>query len=163
VFTNPLEPLFVTSVFLLKRDFDADDVLTRLPLNRFMERLLIGITPYGTREIAYNNYRATDDVTERKFIADVEQEANAAGQPLYPSLLAKPDVPETLMEEFELFRVMYQAAACYDLNTTLQKDPTVNTKMEAVRRTMDLIAKAVDTRPEELSLTIANYGEFVDA
>jgi len=163
VFTNPLEPLFVTSVFLLKRDFETDEVLQRLPLNVFMERLLIGITPYGTREIAYNNYRATDDVTERKFIADVEQEAKAAGQPLYPLLIAKPDVPETLLEEFELFRVMYQSSACYALNTVLQKDPTVSTKMEAVRRTMDLIAMAVEERPEELNLTIDNYGAFVDA
>ncbi len=163
VFTNPLEPLFVTSVFLLKRDFEADEVLQRLPLNVFMERLLIGITPYGTREIAYNNYRATDDVTERKFIADVEQEAISDGTPLYPLLIAKPEVPETLLEEFELFRVMYQSAACYALNTVLQKDPSVTTKMEAVRRTMDLIAMAVEERPEELNLTIDNYGAFVDA
>jgi len=161
VFTNPLEPLFVTSVFLLKRDFETDDVLQRLPLDVFMERLLIGLTPYGTREIAYNNYRATDDVTERKFIADVEQEAGSAGKPLYPALIAKPDVPETLLEEFELFRVMYQSAACYALNTVLQKDPTVGTKMEAVRRTMDLIATAVEQRPEELDLTIDNYGTFI--
>jgi hypothetical protein len=163
VFTNPLEPLFVTSVFLLRRDFEADEVIRRLPLNDFMERLLLGITPYGTREIAYNNYRATDDVTERKFIADVEQAADAAGKPLYPMLIADPDVPETLLEEFELFRVMYQAAACYALNTVLQKDPTVHTKMEAVRRTMDLIAMAVEERPEELNLTIDTYGAFVDA
>ena len=163
VFTNPLEPLFVTSVFLLKRDFETDDVLQRLPLNTFMERLLIGITPYGTREIAYNNYRATDDVTERKFIADVEQAANAAGTPLYPMLIADPNVPETLLEEFELFRVMYQSAACYALNTVLQKDPAVTTKMEAVRRTMDLIATAVEQRPEELNLSIDNYGRFIDA
>jgi hypothetical protein len=161
VFTNPLEPLFVTSVFLLKRDFEADDVIQRLPLGVFMDRLLIGITPYGTREIAYNNYRATDDVTERKFIAEAEQEAIKAGKPLYPLLIAKPDVPETLLEEFELFRVMYQAAACYALNTILQKDPTVTTKMEAVRRTMDLIAKAVNERPEELDLTIESYGSFI--
>jgi hypothetical protein len=117
VFTNPLEPLFVTSVFLLRRDFDSDDVLERLPLNTFMERLLIGLTPTGTREIAYNNYRATDDVTERAFIAAVEQATKASGEPLYPTLVAKEDVPVTLLEEFELFRAMYQAAACYSLNT----------------------------------------------
>jgi hypothetical protein len=71
-------------------------------------------------------------------------------------------VPETLLEEFELFRVMYQAAACYALNTILQKDPSVGTKMEAVRRTMDLIATAVEERPEQLDLTIGDYGRFID-
>jgi hypothetical protein len=163
VFTNPLEPLFVTSVFLLRRDFNVDTILERLPLNTFMERLLIGITPTGTREIAYNNYRATDDTFERAYIAQVEQETNASGEPLYPVLVAKEDVPNTLLEEFELFRAMYQAAACYSLNTVLQNDPAIHDKMTAVRLTMDLIAKAVNERPEELDLTIDNYRSFIDA
>lgn len=163
VFTNPLEPLFVTSVFLLKRNFDEDLVLERFALDAFMDRLLIGTTPTGTREIAYNGYRATDDETERKYIAKVEQEAIAAGKPLYPLLMEQSDVPETLLEEFELFRVMFQSSACYDLNTVLQKDPTVRDKMEAVRRTMDLIAKAVEERPEQLKLTIDNYRDFIDS
>src|SRR5262249_12745146 len=149
VFTNPLEPLFVTSVFLLRRDFDSDDVLERLPLNTFMERLLIGLTPTGTREIAYNNYRATEDVKERAYIAQVEQETKAAGQPLYPVLVAKENVPVTLLEEFELFRAMYQAAACYSLNTILQKDPSIHDKMTAVGLTMDLIATAGEGRAGE--------------
>lgn len=163
VFTNPLEPLFVTSVFLLKRDFNDEVILERLPLNRFMERLLIGITPMGTREIAYNAYRATDDASEREYIARVEQEAQAAGTPLYPLLMSKPDIPDSLLEEFELFRVLYQAAACYDLNTVLQNDPSIRDKMEAVRRTMDLIATAVEKRPEHLRLTIDDYGRFISS
>lgn len=163
VFTNPLEPLFVTSVFLLKRSFDEDTVLERLPLNTFMERLLIGITPTGTREIAYNNYRATDDVTERAYIAKVETETKASGEPLYPVLVGNADVPVTLLEEFELFRAMYQAAACYSLNTILQKDPENADKMTAVGLTMDLIAKAVNERPESLDLTIANYRTFLSS
>jgi hypothetical protein len=161
VFTNPLEPLFVTSVFLLKRDFDDDTVLERLPLDTFMERLLIGITPTGTREIAYNNYRATDDTSERAYIARVEAAAKASGEPLYPALVSKEDVPSTLLEEFELFRAMYQAAACYSLNTVLQKDPAIHDKMTAVRLTMDLIAAAVEERPEELDLSISNYRTFI--
>jgi len=163
VFTNPLEPLFVTSVFLLRRDFEVDTILERLPINTFMERLLIGTTPTGTREIAYNNYRATDDVAERAFIAEVEAETNASGEPLYPVLVAKPDVPGTLLEEFELFWAMYKASACYSLNTVLQNDPAIHDKMTAVRLTMDLIAKAVEERPEELDLTISNYRSFIDA
>ena len=163
VFTNPLEPLFVTSVFLLKRDFTEDTVLERLPLNTFMERLLIGLTPTGTREIAYNNYRATDDTFERAYIAKVEAETKASGEPLYPVLVAKEDVPITLLEEFELFRAMYQAAACYSLNTILQKDPTIQDKMTAVKLTMDLIATAVEERPEELDLSIDTYRSFISS
>ncbi len=161
VFTNPLEPLFVTSVFLLKRDFTDSVVLERLPLDRFMERLLIGETPTGTREIAYNAYRATDDESEKQYIARVEQQAQQAGRPLYPYLIAQSDIPGTLLEEFELFRVMYQAAACYELNTVLQKDPNIRDKMEAVRTTMDLIATAVEQRPERLRLTIGDYRAFL--
>ncbi len=161
VFTNPLEPLFVTSVFLLKRDFNDPLVLERLPLEQFMDRLLIGETPMGTREIAYNGYRATDDTSERQYIARVEERARAAGRSVYGLLMDQRDVPDSLLEEFELFRVMYQAAACYDLNTVLQKDPRVPHKMEAVRSTMDLIATAVEKRPEALKLTLHNYREFI--
>jgi hypothetical protein len=161
VFTNPLEPLFVTSVFLLKRDFNDPVVLERLSLDRFMQRLLIGETPTGTREIAYNGYRATDDESEKQYIAQVEKQADAAGRPIYPHLMAQSDIPGTLLEEFELFRVMYQSAACYELNTVLQKDPDIRDKMEAVRTTMDLIATAVERRPEALRLTVGDYREFL--
>jgi hypothetical protein len=161
VFTNPLEPLFVTSVFLLKRDFDDPVVLERLPLDRFMDRLLIGETPTGTREIAYNSYRATDDTSERKYLDRVEERANGMGRSLYSVLMEQDDVPETLLEEFELFRVMYRAAACYDLNTVLEKDPRVKDKMEAVRLTMELIANAVNRRPEQLRLAIDDYRGFI--
>ena len=161
VFTNPLEPLFVTSVFLLKRDFDDPVILERLPLERFMDRLLIGETPTGTREIAYNSYRATDDASERTYIDRIEQQASGQAAAIYPRLIAQPDVPSTLLEEFELFRALYQAAACYSLNTILQKDPQVRDKMEAVRLTMDLIANAVNRRPEQLRLTLEDYRGFI--
>jgi hypothetical protein len=127
-----------------------------------MNRLLIGQTPSGTREIAYNNSRATDDVAERRFIAEVEREISGSGRSLYRELMARPDVPETLVEEFELFRVMFQAAACYSLNTVLQNDPAVKHKMEAVDLTMDLIANAVNRRPEQLHLTIDTYRSFIE-
>jgi len=161
VFTNPLEPLFVTSVFLLKRDFSDSLVMERLPLDVFMQRLLIGETPTGTREIAYNGYRATDDEAEKRYIARIEGEAAGADRPIYPTLMEQPDVPGTLLEEFELFRVMYQSAACYELNTVLQNDPKIRDKMEAVRKTMDLIGTAVEQRPDELKLTIDNYRSFI--
>jgi hypothetical protein len=75
--------------------------------------------------------------------------------------MAQPDVPGTLLEEFELFRVMYQSAACYELNTVLQNDPKIRDKMEAVRKTMDLIGTAVEQRPERLKLTIDDYRSFI--
>jgi hypothetical protein len=161
VFTNPLEPLLVTSVFLLKRDFDDPLVVARLPLEQFMDRLLIGETPMGTREIAYNAYRATDDTSEREYISQVEGRARPTGRSVYSMLIEQPDVPDSLLEEFELFRVLYQAAACYDLNTVLERDPQVPDKMEAVRSTMDIIAKAVEERPEQLRLTLDTYRSFI--
>src|SRR5207245_2317741 len=58
VFVDPLEPVHLTHVFLLKRDFASDEVLETLDRNAFLDRLLIGLTPDGKREIAYNAYRA---------------------------------------------------------------------------------------------------------
>jgi hypothetical protein len=128
-----------------------------------MERLLIGQTPYGTREIAYNNYRATDDVTEKQFIKDRELQARKSGSPLYDAIIGDPDVPETLMEEFELFWAMYRAVACYDLNTVLQRDPRIKDKMEAVAQTMKLIVAALEQRPAQARYTLDNYREFIKA
>ena len=44
----------------------------------------------------------------------------------------------------------------------MQNDPKIDDKMTAVRLTMDLIAKAVEERPEELDLTIGTYRSFID-
>lgn len=161
VYANPLEPVRITDVFLLKRDFQDDLVLEKLSLERFMERLLIGQTPMGTREIAYNAYRATDDESEKRWIARLEEAARQQGRPLYQLFLGAGDVPETLLEEFELFRVMYRATNAWDLNTVLQKDPAVRTKMEAVARTMQLIATAMERRPTRARYTVSDYMQFV--
>jgi hypothetical protein len=45
----------------------------------------------------------------------------------------------------------------------LQKDSKIHDKMTAVRLTMDLIAKAVEERPEQLDLSIDTYRSFIDA
>lgn len=162
VFTNPLESVRVTDVFLLKRDFTDRTVLEKLSLDRFMERLLVGETPMQTREIAYNAYRAVDDAAERRFMDELIAEAERTGQPLYQLFLARRDVPETLVEEFELFRVLYQAANCYDLNTILQSDPRVRDKMEAVALTMELISTAAAKRPAQARCTVDDYREFIN-
>jgi hypothetical protein len=168
VFVNPMEPVKVTHVMLLKRDFDDPVVLEHHTLERFMTRLLIGTTPDKKREIAYNAYRAVDDQVEKKYIELLEEELDARKKKgeklnyLYEIYREKEDVPESLYEEFELFRMLYRCANCYDVNTILQSDPEVATKREAVERTMKLIAKTVDEEPRDIRLTINDYRKFVD-
>jgi hypothetical protein len=126
-----------------------------------MERLLIGETPDKKRETAYNAYRAVDDKAERAFIETREKEALASGTPLYQLFSQRDGKPVSLDEEFELFRVMYQATNCYDLNTTLQKDPRVRDRREAVGRTMSVIARTLDEEPRGIHLSIDDYSRYV--
>lgn len=51
---------------------------------------------------------------------------------------------------------------CYTLNTTLQKDPKVRDKREAVGRTMAIIARTLDEEPEDIHLSIEDYGKYID-
>lgn len=161
VYANPMEPVKLAAVMLLKRNPDDPTILASLPLDRFIEPLLIGETPDKKRETAYNAYRAVDDKAERTFIEALEKESRSAPPgALYRSFASAADVPESLREEFELFRVMHQAARCYDLNTTLQKDPSVTSKREAVARTMQIIARTLDDGPRSVHLTINNYRDY---
>ncbi len=160
VVTNPMKPTPLSSVILLKRDVRERNVLEALPLGKFMGRLLIGETPDRKREIAYNAYRAVDDEAERAAVDRLEREAARAGgtaEALYQAFLRHPDVPETLAEEFELFRVLYQACRCYDLNTILATDPQVAGLKEAVARTMELIAYALSVRRGPVRLALDDY------
>jgi len=162
VFANPMEPVPLAAVILLKRNADDPTVLEHLPLERFMERLLIGETPDKKRETAYNAYRAVDDQAERAWIDRLEKVSRASGQPLYELFSQGDGKPVSLDEEFELFRALYQTAQCYDLNTTLQNDPRVRDKRQAVGRTMRMIARTLDEEPQGIHLTIDNYGDYVD-
>jgi hypothetical protein len=160
VVANPMEPTPLGTVILLKRDSRDRTVLNALPLAVFMGRLLIGETPDRKREIAYNAYRAVDDDAERAAVARLEQEAARTGgtvQALYEAFLRDRDVPETLAEEFELFRILHQACRCYDLNTVLTADPAVRGLKEAVARTMELIAYAISVRRGSVRLTLDDY------
>jgi hypothetical protein len=160
VYSNPMEPLHITNVFLLKRNPADEAVLESLTLERFMERLLLGDTPDGKREIAYNAYRAVDDDVERVVVNELEAEAKASGQPMYGLLstrLTDGNTPESLREEFELFRAMHRSAACYDINTILQRDPNVRSKQEAVARTIGLIEAAVAERGRLVRCTLHDY------
>jgi hypothetical protein len=161
VFVNPLEPVKLSTVMLLKRNFNEDLVLENLPIEKFMKRLLIGETPTGKREIAYNAYRAVDEKAEFDFVNRLEAQAKEQKKPLYELFLAAQNTPETLLEEFELFRVMHNACVCYDLNTILQKDKNIHDRRTAVEITMKVIAKAMETEARNIHYTISNYGEFI--
>jgi len=160
VYVNPLEPLCLAAVMLLKRDAGDPTVLNHVELEAFMERLLIGETPDKKRETAYNAYRAVDDKAERTFIETLEKQATA-DRPLYSLFAADTGAPQSLDEEFELFRIMYHAARTFDLNTTLEKDPLVKDKREAVRRTLAIIGRTVDEEPKGIHLTIENYRDYI--
>jgi len=162
VYSNPLEPLRLAAVMLLKRDADDPIVLAHLSLDQFMERLLIGEAPDKKRETAYNAYRAVDDKAERALIDDLERQAStSSGSTLYRLFSEADSKPASLDEEFELFRVMYQTARCYGLNTVLEKDPRVPDRRAAVRRTMALIARTLDERPKGIHLSIENYSKYI--
>lgn len=161
VFTNPMEPVRLTHTILLKREKDNETVAESLPLEKFMERLMIGRTPQGTKEIAYNAYRAVDDKTELEWMEALEREAEEKGVALYDLYNGKKDIPETLYEEFELFRIMHKVTLCYDINTVLRRDPQVKTTREAVQRTIKLLCRIIDEEPGDLSLTLSNYNKFI--
>jgi hypothetical protein len=162
VVTNPMEPTPLSTVILLKRDPRERTVLEALSLGTFMGRLLIGETPDRKREIAYNAYRSVDDEAERAFLDRLEAEAGRGDGPgraesLYTVFQQHRGVPETLAEEFELFRILFQACRCYDINTILATDPSVTGLAEAVRLTMRLIAYAADMPPGTVRLTLEDY------
>jgi hypothetical protein len=168
VYTNPMEPARLTSVILLKRDREDRTVVEHLGLGAFIGRLLIGETPDKKREVAYNAYRAVDDDLERGFLKRLEDTSTRvaegdASEALFRAYDGSADPPETLREEFELFRVMYEAARTYGFNTILTADPQVKDKKEAVELTMELIARIVDDEPSPLRLTLSDYRSFLPA
>ncbi|MEA2661118.1 MAG: hypothetical protein QOH08_690 [Chloroflexota bacterium] len=158
VFTNPMEPARINAVMLLKRNFDEDLVIERLPLGKFMARLLVGRTPTGTKEIVYNSYRAVDDKSERAWIDTIE--AKGADR-MWDEYLKATDKPVTLEEEMEMFRMLHQSAKAYDVNTTLQKDPKITGRMEAVTKTMRILVKALETDTDDFHYDITTYGKLL--
>lgn len=154
VFAEPLHPLRLRNVVLLRRDPDDPVILRRLEEGRFVHRLACGRTPDGKYETAYNAYRAVDDEEERRHIQDLV----ASGETLLR--LTAPEAPRTLREEFTLFRTMHAAAACWGLNTILRQDPSVRNTREAVERTAALLQRLARAETPPL-LTLADYAAFV--
>ena len=159
VFTNPMEPARINAVLLIKRNFDEDVVVERLPIDKFMARLLIGLTPAGTKEIVYNSYRAVDDKSERAWIDTIE--AKGVDR-MWSEYEKAKDKPETLHEEMEMFRMLFTSAAAYDLNTILQKDKAITSKMEAVSKTMRIIVKALENTKSDFRYDIGSYRKLVE-
>jgi len=161
VFTRPMEPTRLATVFLLRRDGGDPTVVQRLPLDAFMSALLIGETPEKKREIAYNAYRAVDDEEEKLYVLGLEHEAGR--DEVFRVFERRRDVPETLREEFELFRVLHGSCHTYTLNTILTTDPRVRDRKEAVALTMRLIAALIEHQPQTLRLTLDDYRTFLAA
>jgi hypothetical protein len=166
VYANPLTPLRLTSVFLLRRDADDDRVLRRLSEAQFIADLVVGRTPAGTMETAYNDYRAVDDKEERAFIDGLLKEAGHGASPgaderVLGGLFSSQETPDSLREEFTLFRQLYRSAACLEMNTILRQDPSVLTTREAVNLTLDLMAQVTDSMPESLDLRLSDYRSYL--
>ena len=159
VFTNPMEPARIHAVMLIKRNFDEDVVVERLTIDRFMARLLVGRTPAGTKEIVYNSYRAVDDKSERAWIDTIEAKGV---ERMWSEYQKAKDKPETLNEEMEMFRMLFKSAAAYDLNTILQKDKAVTSKMDAVHNTMRVIVKALENTKDTFRYGIDEYRKLLD-
>ena len=159
VFTNPMEPARIHAVMLIKRNFDEDVVIERLSIDKFMARLLVGRTPAGTKEIVYNSYRAVDDKSERAWIDTIEAKGV---ERMWSEYQKAKDKPETLNEEMEMFRMLFKSAAAYDLNTVLQKDKAVTSKMEAVHNTMRIIIKGLENTKDSFRYGIEDYRKLLD-
>jgi len=167
VYTNPLTPLRLSSVFLLRRDADDDRVLRRLSEAQFIANLVAGHTPMGVMETAYNAYRAVDDKQERAFIDSLLEEAGygaslGAEDGVLEGLFSSQQTPDSLREEFTLFHQLYRSAACLEMNTILRRDPSVPSTREAVNLTLDLLVQVTEHMPESIDLNLGNYRAYLE-
>jgi len=158
VFTNPMEPARIHATFLIKRNFDEDVVVDQLDIDEFMARLMVGRTPAGTKEIVYNSYRAVDDKSERAWLDTIEAKGV---EKMWSNYQKAQDKPVTLHEEMEMFRMLFGSAKAYDLNTVLQNDKAIGSRMEAVNKTMKIIVKALENTKDDFRHTIKDYTELL--
>lgn len=158
VFTNPMEPARIHATFLIKRNFDEDVVVDRMDIDEFMARLMVGRTPAGTKEIVYNSYRAVDDKSERAWLDTIEEKGVDR---MWANYQKAQDKPATLHEEMEMFRMLFRSARAYDLNTVLQNDKAVTSRMEAVNKTMKIIVKAMDNERDDFRYSIKDYTKLL--
>jgi hypothetical protein len=153
VILNPMEPVMIDTVMLIKRDFREEHLLESLPLDKFIERLLIGDTPDGKWEVAYNDYRAVDDEEEKKYLKELFEKARESSRTVCEQfMIDREHRPFTLDEEFELMEVLHSSAHCYDLNTILQG--AGYTKRDSVARTIQLIIRVLKNRSTDIRVTL---------
>ncbi len=58
--------------------------------------------------------------------------------------------------------MLFKSAAAYDLNTILQKDKAVTSKMDAVHNTMRVIVKALENTKDTFRYGIDEYRKLLD-
>jgi hypothetical protein len=117
-------------------------------------------------ETAYNAYRAVDDKEERVFIDGLLKEAGHGASPgaeerVLRGLFSSQQTPDSLREEFTLFRQLYRSAACLEMNTILRQDPSVPTTREAVEITLDLLTRVTEHLPESIDLHLSDYRSYL--
>ena len=59
-----------------------------------------------------------------------------------------------------MFRMLFRSAKAYDLNTVLQNDPAVTSRMEAVNKTMKIIVGALENEKQDFRYTIKDYSKL---
>jgi len=156
VILNPMEPVVIDTVMLIKRNFRDECVLEDLPLPVFIERLLRGDTPYGKWEVAYNDYRAVDDKEEKKYLKGIFGMSKRGSRSVYEEFsLDRRNRPVTLDGEFELMEVLHGSTHCYDLNTVLQA--AGYSKRDSVTRTIQLIVEVLRNHPMNIKLTLDEF------
>lgn len=144
---DPEEGLPIAAVVLLERDETSNVVLERLDETEFLSTLLVGRTPRGGCDTAFNAYRLVDDAAERAYI-----DARLGDPQALCSGTASRRAPATLRAETAQLRCLHRAAPAFRLNTILTRDGRVPLS-SAVRETTDLLREiAAGNAPAELQL-----------
>lgn len=148
-FTNPMEPLRLAAVVLLRRTEDDPTALRSLSLEEFAGRLMLGRTRKG--KVACGAYRGVDEPEEAAGTGGLyarHEDRRRAGEP----------IPESLLAELELFRQLHGCAGVYDVNTF----PRLGSGGDAVSATIRLIARTLESLPGNVSLGPDRVEEYIE-
>lgn len=153
VFTNPMEPLKLDAVFLLRRQADDDSVAESVSLDRFCSRLM------GAPEIACNATRTVDERAEADYVQMLEAvrrrtNAESIWQVHEGIPASRAEKPVTIQAEFELFRLLHRATRAYDVNTILGRK--YSSRRDAILATIKLFSRTLDALPSDLKTVISS-------
>jgi hypothetical protein len=144
---DPEEGLPIAAVVLLERDERSATVLERLDEVAFVSTLLIGRTPRGGFDTAYNAYRLVEDAAERALV-----ERHADDPASLCRAAASRKAPATLRGEAAQLRRLWRAAPAYRLNAILARNGRAPLE-QALEETVELLsAVALGEAPRELRL-----------